>query len=132
MFAKFYFFTEGPPNIYGEWVLGKCEGNCSIGRRNDRRNCIYGSCENADVNRDVNCWLPNECGYQEGCTSINLTCHEHARCVKYSSNLDFECECEEGWYGNGVRCSGAPPSPYVVRSGNMLMVLVLMVFLRNF
>ena len=39
---------------------------------------------------------------QESCSSYGAVCHSSARCVDYEEG--FCCECEEGFYGNGINC----------------------------
>jgi len=122
----------GPDTVYGDWQLGVCEGHCGIGTRRDTRSCVHGNCDPSDQSRDVQCWLQRECAYQEGCRALNLSCHVNARCVKYSSNPDFECECEFGYYGNGVRCNGNGASPIAGKRSVLAIAVLVAALLRSF
>ena len=39
-----------------------------------------------------------------GCNGVE--CDAHAQCVQPFDDQPFQCECGEGWQGDGLTCSG--------------------------
>ena len=93
-------FTVGA--AYTGWKLGKCDGNCGIGSRLDARDCVRGNCKE-NLSRTANCTLPNAC--KDECERLNLKCSKHATCAKLAGDLEFICECMDGFTGTS---NGSP------------------------
>ena len=97
--------TTGQPS-YSDWKLGECKGECGVGKRLDTRACNSESCFEDSLKRTVDCRLETPCIGNQACKSENLTCSENAKCIKYSTEKSYECECMPGFQGNGTECSG--------------------------
>ena len=85
-------------------MLGECKGECDVGKRTDTRTCKRAVCQDA-LTRTVNCRLPNSCVANQACEALGQFCHGNATCVKYSTETAHQCECGEGYQGNGTHCS---------------------------
>ena len=116
------FQLAGP--LYGEWSFGECEGKCGIGRRRDTRECESGVCTE-DTERYVNCRLPQPCQPGEDCVE---GCDDNAECLKFNIDVDYQCECKNGYYGNGTFCSVNPPSRAAKVVGSSLALRMLWAF----
>ena len=116
----FYSITA---HTYSDWKLGECGGVCGVGKRLDTRECSSGTCLEDSLERTVDCRLPTPCIGNQACESENLIYAENAKCIKFSTEASYQCECLSGYQGNGTYCGEGSSASDLNHFSNILMMV---------